>query len=583
MLLTAGAILLWAIGIDQPAGMTAWRWGALAGVVLVSFLGPVNRRVFAAAERIRHPSPRARHAAALSIVLAASCYLLFTAVRQERDLFAKAHDDCSYLIQMRMLAQGRLWMPAHPLADFFDSFYLLARPVYASMYFPGTALLYLPTVWLGWPTCLLPALASGAVVGLLYLIVTELIDGVAGALAALLLVSLNWFRMLSILLMSQVPLMLLGLLMIWAWLRWRGRRRMGWAAAIGAFAGWAAITRPVDALCFAVPVGVAMLWELRRGPARSWLLTGALVILAAAPFLAVQLLMNRGITGSFFQTPAGLYAEGDHPGTSYGFHPVDPTRRPASVVPQKQLYYANVIAPYIADHQPANLLRLWCGKWFPLLADTVLPVRLLLILLPVGLLGLSDRRRWVVFMCLPLFVLLYIFWTFFLEHYAIILAPAVILLLLLGMRAIEMAWPIRRQLLATAMLLAVLVLCLTSLPEFNREADDETFHSQVLWFVNEQLPKEVKQPAVVLFRFDPSNSLTEEPVYNTDVAWPDDAPVVRAHDLGGRNMEIFRYYAQRQPQRMFYRFDRKTKLLEPLGMADDLAALVPPNSRGASR
>jgi hypothetical protein len=35
--------------------------------------------------------------------------------------------------------------------------------------------------------------------------------------------------------------------------------------------------------------------------------------------------------------------------------------------------------------------------------------------------------------------------------------------------------------------------------------------------------------------------------------WPDDAPIIRAHDLGERNAELFRYYAARKPQgnRMF--------------------------------
>jgi hypothetical protein len=32
-------------------------------------------------------------------------------------------------------------------------------------------------------------------------------------------------------------------------------------------------------------------------------------------------------------------------------------------------------------------------------------------------------------------------------------------------------------------------------------------------------------------------------------------PMIRAHDLGPRNQEIFDYYAETQPERMFYRFD----------------------------
>ena len=69
----------------------------------------------------------------------------------------------------------------------------------------------------------------------------------------------------------------------------------------------------------------------------------------------------------------------------------------------------------------------------------------------------------------------------------------------------------------------------------------------------------------------PFLSLQEEPVYNTASAWPDDAPVVFAHDLGARNREIFAYYAKTQPTRLFYRWDRATGQIEDLGFASALA------------
>jgi hypothetical protein len=66
----------------------------------------------------------------------------------------------------------------------------------------------------------------------------------------------------------------------------------------------------------------------------------------------------------------------------------------------------------------------------------------------------------------------------------------------------------------------------------------------------------VRTPAVVLFTYQPGSPIPEEPVYNTDVAWPDNAPIIRAHDLGpARNPEIFAYYAKTQPDRTFYIFD----------------------------
>ena len=69
--------------------------------------------------------------------------------------------------------------------------------------------------------------------------------------------------------MSHTVMILLGLLMVWAYLHWRRSARYAWAVAIGVIAGWAAITRPVDAMCWAATVGLAILLDLRgkaRGP-----------------------------------------------------------------------------------------------------------------------------------------------------------------------------------------------------------------------------------------------------------------------------------------------------------------------------
>jgi hypothetical protein len=47
--------------------------------------------------------------------------------------------------------------------------------------------------------------------------------------------------------------------------------------------------------------------------------------------------------------------------------------------------------------------------------------------------------------------------------------------------------------------------------------------------------------------------------------------VIRAHDLGDRNIEIFRYYAEHQPERAFYLYDRGDNSLRFLGYAPALA------------
>ena len=80
------------------------------------------------------------------------------------------------------------------------------------------------------------------------------------------------------------------------------------------------------------------------------------------------------------------------------------------------------------------------------------------------------------------------------------------------------------------------------------------------------------KPAIVLVRYSSRNDAWgQEPVYNTDVAWPDDAPVVRAHDLNEKNIRLFEYYARRQPQRAVYRFDKSDLSITYLGQVTDLA------------
>src|SRR5439155_13047549 len=114
------------------------------------------------------------------------------------------------------------------------------------------------------------------------------IDGVAGWVAAIVLLGASQFQYLAVMVMAHMVMVLLGLLMLWAYLRFRRDegRSLKWAAVIGIFAGWAAITRPVDALCYAGPVGLAMLLDMRRLPIRRIVMTFAVTALAATPLLA---------------------------------------------------------------------------------------------------------------------------------------------------------------------------------------------------------------------------------------------------------------------------------------------------------
>jgi hypothetical protein len=67
----------------------------------------------------------------------------------------------------------------------------------------------------------------------------------------------------------------------------------------------------------------------------------------------------------------------------------------------------------------------------------------------------------------------------------------------------------------------------------------------------------VASPLLTEDEHDYRLSVHAEPVYNVDVAWPDDARVIRAHDLGPeRDRALFAYYARVSPDRAVYVYDR---------------------------
>ena len=201
--------------------------GALAG------LPPSRRWIWQLLDRFRTITPRARFWCSSTAGIISSFYLYLTAITEHRQLFPYIHDEFSYLIQARQLARGRLWMPGHPIGAFFDSFQLFVKPVYASAYFPGTAMLYVPGVWLHAEPYVTSLVIAGAVAGLLFWITSEMVDSVAGVVAVLLLWSDSMYRELSILTMGQLPLLLYGLLAMVAWMRWRSTNGILWSLLIG--------------------------------------------------------------------------------------------------------------------------------------------------------------------------------------------------------------------------------------------------------------------------------------------------------------------------------------------------------------
>src|SRR6266704_2918005 len=146
-----------------------WRYVAAVAVGALALIPAIARPLSNGLERLRRPGRRARWGIAGVLFGASVYYFLLSASLAGRDLYPKFHDEFMYLLQSQMLARGRLWMPQHRLAACCDSFFVITRPVYAAAYFPGTALFYVPGVWLKLAPWLTSVVIAGLIVSVLYL------------------------------------------------------------------------------------------------------------------------------------------------------------------------------------------------------------------------------------------------------------------------------------------------------------------------------------------------------------------------------------------------------------------------------
>jgi hypothetical protein len=380
------------------------------------------------------------------------------------------------------------------------------------------------------------------------------------------------FRRVSLLNMAQQPELLLALVLILLWLRWRRKPSLWNEIAIGACAGWSAITRPIDAICFVTPIFIAMLIrELRTRPKR--LLVTLLICTASAlPFIALQLVFDRGVTGHWFTTPTDLCFERDMPGLNFGPRGLASYPRPTTRTPDKLLFYDAVILPHITGDLQNHRIRTWYRDQARTIPQLVLPAAVLVVLIPLALLS-RRRLAWIIAAPVGLYGMLYPMYPFFIAHYAFVLTPAVAGMVVLGIDGFAEAMGGRGPRARTLLTLVVFGIALGGLPEFYPALRDQSPQQYVaLRRIESNIAQLPPEPSVILFSFDPRrDNPHEEPVHNTDAAWPDDQLFIRAHDLGERNHELFAYYASRQPDRRVYFCDRGDGEMRYAGTVGELS------------
>ena len=276
-------------------------------------------------------------------------------------------DEYSYLLQSKIFAHLHWTAPPPPAPSSFQQPHVLTTPRVASKYPPGHALL----------------LALGAVVGAPWL-VPLVLSGISAALIFLLAESVTgpWIALVGWAVWLGDPVTLkfqpgyfsevtsgLAFLASWWFLRrWRSSSESRWLVFTAIAIGWMAITRPLTALMFALPVGVYVLGRIARD--RSWrhlLVAG----FAGVAVLAILPIWSARTTGKWNVSPVTLYTRDylpfDKPG--FGFDATPPAL-PLSPVTQDlydefsryHMRYAPAKVPEAAFKRARELAKAeWAG------------------------------------------------------------------------------------------------------------------------------------------------------------------------------------------------------------------------------
>src|SRR5206468_1330336 len=107
----------------------------------------------------------------------------------------------------------------------------------------------------------------------------------------------------------------------------------------------------------------------------------------------------------------------------------------------------------------------------------------------------------VLWIVLPLSLMGYTFYTFSAPKYLVVAAPSAICAVLLGVTALEQAFPRQRTFVTTFLVSSIVTLTVTQLPQVNRFAEGPPELMSAAGKVERAMTELPYKPAVVLFRW----------------------------------------------------------------------------------
>ncbi|MGB7758914.1 MAG: hypothetical protein WBL61_03740 [Bryobacteraceae bacterium] len=479
------------------------------------------------------------------------------------------YDEFSHLLEADTLRHFRLANPPHALPQFFETFFVLQRPAYASIYPPGQGL----ALAIGWTLFGHPwagvLAATAAFCGLCYWMLRGWVSprwALAGGLLAVIEFGpLNqwmneywggeWIAASGCLVFGALPRLRAA----------PGRRD---AILLGVGLAMHLITRPYESIFLFL--AVALFWApWRRAELKAaarFLPEVALVLLPAVALLAIQ---NKQVTGSWTTMPEALsqYQYGVPSALTF-----QAKAEPHVPLTEQQLMDYKMQRAFLGERGEsvwAFLLRLeFRVRYYRFFF--LAPLYLALAAFPTAL---GERRfRWVA-LTLALFALGTNFFPAFQLHYVAAVTCLFVLVSVVGLERISRRLPEAARLVALVCVAQFVfwygLHALFDTAEWSAavrryETWDSINHGnpERRIFVNRQL-EGVPGKVLVFVRYSPRHIFQDEWVYNR--AAIDEARIVWARDLGdAENRQLLRYYG-----------DRRALLLEPDAQPPSLAAYRP--------
>ena len=523
---------------------------------VLSVLTPVEQRLANLARR--------RHIAVL--VVGGTALALRAAVLPILPVpYPGVHDEFSYQLMADTFAHGRVTNPTHPLWIHFENISVIHQPTYCSVYYPAQGFfMALGQVITGhsfWGVWLSVGLMCAAICWMLQGWVAPYWALMGGLLAAIRIATFSYWANSYF---GGAVAAIGGALVLGALLRIKREPKLSDALLMGLGFAILMTSRPFETAFFGMPVFIALLWWiLCRKKTRNAVLVRVSIPLATVLAVTICFLLYYfwRTTGNPFLPAYVVNLRRYTIEPSFPWLPLRPIPEYHHEVLHRYFLGYNLSMYHLARAHPIfsiiiKLVMLWFFFLGPLLT---LPFLGLGFVLPYGMSvkDVSSRTCLLAIVCgiTLIAILLPVYAN---PHYAAPITAAIYGLLMIAIQRVR-HWRFRGNpagltlIRATMTGAVVLLLLQIAVPVFHlpllNSNKPETWCSP--WYqlqpradVEEKLRA---QPGdhLVLVHYSPSHDPTQDWAWVNNDADIDHSKIVWAHDMGGQNDELFRYFSTR--------------------------------------